>query len=296
VLTFAKPVAALAAAPSGDVLLVAIVDLGVSAWRLPAGSFERGFAPPPPVVIPVDEPPHPEAPNAVVVGPDGREAVVALENRLIRYAMDSGQVLRAFDGPGGVVRAAAWSPDGATLLVSTFYNDAGFLLDATDGRLLHRFPVAREGAAVAFAPDGRLVAVASETGPVALFPIDAGGPVRVFGQAGRPAHALAFVGDRLVAGGEDGMLRVWEAASGALRFERRLGPTLRVMAVSPDGTMLATAGTEPTIVLTALADGKPVDTLTWPPSQILALAWAGDTLVSGDSVGRVALWATGKDR
>lgn len=289
-LSFAKPVAALAAAPDASALLVATVDLGISAWRLPAGEFLLGFAPAPPVIIPIAEPLHPEAANAVVVRPDGREAVVALENRLIRYAMDTGQVVHAFDGPGGIVRAVAWSPDGGTLLVSTFYNSAAFLLDAADGRLLRRFPVAREGAAVAFAPDGRTVAVGSEVGPIALFDVDAATPARVLREAHGAVRGLAFVGDRLVAANEDGVLRIWQTGSGALLLERTLGPTLRAMAVNTERGVVATVGGQPRIDLIHLEDGAAIETLAWHTSQILGLTWAGNTLVSGDSAGHVALW------
>ena len=289
-LAFAKPVVELAAAPDAATLLVAQVDLGVSAWRLPTVVFATGFASPPPVVIPADEPPHPEAPNVLLVRPDGREAVVGLENRLIRYAMDTGQVTRAFDGPGGIVRAAAWSPDGGTLLVSSFYNDAAYLLDAADGRVLRRFPVEREGAAVAFAPDGRTVALASEVGPVALFDVGAATPRSVLRGARGPVRSLAFAGDELLAAGDDGVLRAWDVASGALRRERPLSRPLREMAVDAARGLVATTGTDARIELTRLADGAAVDTLVWHPAQVLSLAWAGPTLVSGDSAGHVALW------
>ncbi len=289
-LAFAKPVVALAAAPDAATLLVAQVDLGVSAWRLPAAAFATGFAPPPPVVIPVAEPPHREAPNAMLVRPGGREAVVALENRLIRYAMDTGQVVRAFDGPGGIVRAVAWSPDGGALLVSSFYNTAAYLLDAADGRVLHRFAVEREGAAVAFAPDGRTVVVASEVGPVALFDVGAAAPRHVLRGARGPVRSLAFAGDQLVAAGDDGVLRVWDVGAGALRLERPLGRPLREMALDAARGLVATAGTGAHIQLTRLADGAAIDTLAWHTAQVLSLAWAGPTLISGDAAGRVALW------
>jgi hypothetical protein len=289
VLAFAKPVVALATAPDATTFLVAQVDLGVSAWRLP-GEFLLGFAPPPPVAIALPEPPHPEAPNAVLVRPDGGEAVVALENRLILYSMASGQVVRVFEGPGGIIRAAAWAPDGMALLVSAFYNRAAALLDAGDGHVRSRFPVEREGAAVAFAPDGRTVAVGSENGPVTLFDVDTATPLRTLSGARGPVQGLAFIGEQLLAAGDDGILRTWEIASGGLRVERRLGPTLRVMAVNGDGSLAAVAGTDPRIELIALADGTTAATLTPPDAQVLALAWAGATLVSGDSAGRVALW------
>jgi Cu/Ag efflux protein CusF len=291
-LVFAKPIVALVTAPDGATLLVAVVDLGITSWQLPTGQFSLGFAPPPPVVIPVAEPPHPEAPNAVVVRPDGRQAVVALENRLIRYAMDTGQVVRAFDGPGGIVRAVAWSPDGRALLMSAFYSNAAFLLDAEDGRVLRRFAVEREGSAVALSPDGRIAAIGSENGPIALYDLVATSPPRVLREPRAAVHALAFAGDRLVAAGEDGVLRVWDR-HGALLLEHHADTPLRAMAVSADGRRVATAGKQPRIEITDLADGASLATLAWNSAPIVALAWSSEALISGDNSGRVALWDAG---
>jgi len=288
-LSFAKPIVALAVAPDAATLLVAQLDLGISAWRLPAAVFALGFAPPPAVIIPVAEPPHPEAPNAVVVRPDGREAVVAMENRLIVYAMDTGQVVRAFDGPGGVVRAVAWSPDGSALLAATFYSPAAFVLDAADGRVQLRLPVTRETAALAFAPDGETMAVASEAGPIVLYD-RSGAVVRTLRDTRAAARALAFAGDRLVAAGQDGVLYVWDRRTGASQFQRAVARTLRQLAVNAERGIVATAGTNNLIQVTALADDAGVETLSGHAAQVLNLAWAGSTLISGDAAGRVALW------
>src|SRR6185436_1163873 len=104
VVTFPSPIAALASTPDGSSLLTAVVGFGVTVWRLPAGEFVRGFAPPPPIRGPVDEPPHVEAANAIAIHPGGSIAIVAYEGRLIRYAVESGEVLAAWQGPGGVIR------------------------------------------------------------------------------------------------------------------------------------------------------------------------------------------------
>jgi WD40 repeat protein len=103
-------------------------------------------------------------------------------------------------------------------------------------------------------------------------------------------RALAFVGDRLLAAGDDGVLRAWEAGSGAPRFERRLGQTLRLMTVSRDGRLVAVAGTDPRIEIVGSADGMLLRTLQAATGQIGALTWVGETLVSGGADGRVALW------
>src|SRR5207247_675305 len=119
---------------------LAAVDLGVSAWRLPAGQLALAFAPPPPLVVPGPEglQPHPESANDVAVRPDGSEAVVAREGRLLRYSTRTGRLARELAAPRGVLRSVAWSPDGATLLVTAFYDPSAHLVRAEDGRELRR--------------------------------------------------------------------------------------------------------------------------------------------------------------
>ena len=136
VLTFHQPVTTMAVEPDGSTVLIAVVGGGVTAWRMPAGEFIRGFAPPPPLAVPGGGEPHLDAANAVVVSPDGREAAVALENRLLVHATDSGRVLRELPAFRGVVRALAWSPDGKTILATVFYDAAAHLLLAVDGLAL----------------------------------------------------------------------------------------------------------------------------------------------------------------
>src|SRR5207302_1329407 len=83
-----------ALAASGATAFVAVVSAGVSAWGMPDGRFRLGLAPPPPIVVPREAPPHADAANAVAVSPDGREAVVALENRLVVYSTADGRFVR----------------------------------------------------------------------------------------------------------------------------------------------------------------------------------------------------------
>src|SRR5437763_1384016 len=164
-----RTVTFIAASRDGSTAFVGVLGTGVSAWRMPGVQFLEGFAPPPPIAVPVTEVPHPEAANAIAVSPDGAEAAVAVENRVLVYATAGGRLLRELPAYPGVVRALAWSPAAARLLVTVFYDPSGHLLAAGDGREGRRLVVEREGAAVACSPDGRRAAVASDAGPLAIF-------------------------------------------------------------------------------------------------------------------------------
>src|SRR5439155_1649851 len=153
VLAFPRTVTFIAASPDGSTAFVGVLGTGVSAWRMPGVQFLEGFAPPPPIAVPVTEVPHPEAANAIAVSPDGAEAAVAVENRVLVYVTAGGRLLRQLPAYPGVVRALAWSPAAARLLVTVFYDPSGHLLAAGDGREVRRLVVEREGAAVAFSPD-----------------------------------------------------------------------------------------------------------------------------------------------
>jgi len=288
VLEFGRPITALAATPDGSTLLIAAIDAGVSTWRLPEGSLIHGFEPPPPVTVPDARlmQPHPEGANAIAIRPDGRQALVALENRLLLYDVASGRLVRELPA-GGVVRGVGWSPDGRSLLITTFYDPNVRLLRPDSAMEWGRLPVGREAASAAFSDDGGLVAVGGESGLLALS-TPSGAESRTLTESGRAVAALAFAGKRLVAGRDGGTVELWNIEAG--RLERELATGTSSARVAVHGDLLAMTGAEGTIWVVLLAAATDPEIIKWHRQDLLALAWAGTTLLSGDAGGRVALW------
>lgn len=288
-LTFRRPIGVLAATPDGTRLIVAAADIGVSAWQVQSTQLLIGFEPAPAVVLSAPEAPHVEVANAVAVRPDGKRAVVALENRLLIYEVESGRLVSARPHPTGIVRSVAWSPSGDALLVAAFYDPAARLIAAEDGREERSFAVDREGAAVAFADDGRKVAVGSELGPIALFDSTTGTRLRTLTEARTATRALAFVGSALVAVSDDGALRSWDLDTEAPAIELAIA-VASPLAREPNGVRVAGAGRDGVVRVYAVTSRTTVAELRWHVAPLSALAWAGTTIVSGDSEGHIAFW------
>jgi len=111
--------------------------------------------------------------------------------------------------------------------------------------------------AVAFSPDGRLLATASDDSTARLWEV-ASGQERARLAHDERVYGVAFSPDgRLLATGSyNGAARLWEVASGEERARLAHDDEVHEVAFSPDGRLLATASVDTTVRLWEVASGQ----------------------------------------
>ncbi len=97
----------------------------------------------------------------------------------------------------------------------------------------------------------------------------------------------------MAAGSQDGTVRLWDVASGALRTT--LSGHLRAvrsLAFSPEGSALATASDDRTVRVWSVATGFEQATLRGHAGEVQSVAFSpgGKTLASGGEEGTLKLW------
>jgi WD40 repeat protein/serine/threonine protein kinase len=148
--------------------------------------------------------------------------------------------------------------------------------------------------ALAFAPDGRLLAVVCADGTVQVWDA-AAGEVRFLLPGGHEeAACAAFSPDgSALAVNRRGDVELWDTATGLLRQTLpRHDEAVLCLAFSPDGALLATGARDRRIKLWDLRSGREAGTLNGHTRPVAALAFAPDgrELASGGWDGTVRLW------
>jgi WD40 repeat protein len=259
--------------------------------------------------------------QAVAFAPDGRTLASGGGDRqdgdtAIRlWDARSGRELRLLEGHAGRVLCLAFSPDGRTLVSGGEREESVRLWDVAGGgvrRLTRGRREAKEEdasedrrvSAVAFSPDGRLLAAGLTEGALVVWDVASGAErCRLAGHDGR-VSALAFSpdGSRLVTASLDRTARLWDLATG--KELRRFGThedTVRSVAFSPDGRLVAVAGSDwEGVGLWDAATGREVGQIPCGQTRLYQVAFAPDgrTLAVGCAGRGFALWevATRKPR
>jgi WD40 repeat protein len=142
--------------------------------------------------------------------------------------------------PTTTVYALAFAPDGRTLAAGS-EDQIVRLWDVASGQVKsrlrgHRFAVL----ALAFSPDGKTLASGSWDSSVRLWDLTTGRELPRQMRHDQPVTAVAFAakGRLLASGSLNDVVRLWDPITGEQL--RTLPPAVRALAISPDGTMLAT--------------------------------------------------------
>ena len=144
-----------------------------------------------------------------------------------------------------------------------------------------------DGSQLAFACDGRLALVVDEMGRECLRIRHDIAVTCVSGIAVDPAAGLQ------VATAADKAARIWDMKAGRLRLELRHMDTVRALAFSSDGRLLATGSIDKTARIWDAATGRQI--LEFPHAgSVLAVAFSpdGSVLATGSTTGIVILWTT----
>lgn len=178
----------------------------IKLWKVADGSLVRALATP-----------HSDTVMTLEFSRSGDRLASGATDRLAKvHVVADGRLERTFEGHTGHVLGVAWQAHGRRLATAGA-DGAIKVWDVLSGEQQRSIAVGRkEVTAIEFLPPGEEFAAASGEPAVRLYNAGNGSSVRQYETAGDFVQSLALAGASLAAGTQDGKLRIWNVASGAV--------------------------------------------------------------------------------
>jgi WD40 repeat protein len=257
---------------------------------------------------------------AIAVSPDGKLIATGEAHNMLRlWDVATGKELRRLSGRsadrtpvelrGGdqLVRRICFGPGGRTMIALHTQENAAILWDVSTGNELRRF--AADGVVTTIldlSGDGKTLVTGNATGLIRVWDVETGRQIRPLQGHRDQAMSLALSpdGKTLVSSAADQTVRFWDVPAGKERRQVTIAGHFGVVAVSPDGSMVAVAFDDPeaggVVQLLDTASGQELRRIAGAGRGTEAVAFSpdGKTLAAAGAGHTIRLWhvATGTER
>jgi WD40 repeat protein/serine/threonine protein kinase len=279
----------LAFSPDGKLLAISCMDGSFRVWDVATSQVVTNWA----ATREFDSWGH----AAVAFSSDGRYfATGDVEGRIRIMGLPEWKELAQFTASKDGISALEFSPDSKTLVSGAAFGDStAKVWSVPDGAL--RGPLVGHAAfvwALAFSPDGKLLATASADHTIRLWRMDGLQLLRTLRGHEDNVSSVTFTADaqRLVSGGHDGSLLVWEVAARPRREAVTRLDNIAFVDFSLADATVATVHLDGTVCLRDAATLQEREPLTALGTNNATVTFApqGGILVAGDHAGAIKAW------